>query len=152
MERTSAIECTLQPGPIEPLPRSRTRDGNVGAEVVFLGRTRPDQHPEYGELLALDYEAHDTLAINVMREICKELVEEFGLQSISLKHSVNQVPVGLASVELVISAPHRAEALAACAAGIDRLKERVPIWKRECWKGGRSWSKQTEALPHGEDS
>lgn len=146
---TPAINCTLEPGPIEPsTTRPAQLEKGTGAQVVFLGRTRPERHPEFGELEALDYEAHETLALRSMREICAELIEEFGLLSISLTHSVHRVVVGEVSIELQVSAPHRAEAFSACAAGIDRLKERVPIWKRECWQHGETWSQQSQMFHH----
>ena len=137
-QRDSNIHCTLESGPITPSPADRCEP--AGAQVIFIGRTRPEFHPEFGGLVALEYEAHESLALNSMRDLCRELHSEFALLSISLKHAVDRVAVGEASIELQVTAPHRAQAIAACAAGIDRLKQRVPIWKRECWKNGSTWS------------
>ena len=136
----SPIHCDLIPSPIEP---RNTLPGSVGADVIFLGRTRPEEHPEFGRLTALEYEAHETMAPRIMREICDELLSEFGLTHISMVHATGRVAIGEASVRLHISAEHRAEAFAAVAAGMDRLKARVPIWKCERWEDGRSWSRGT---------
>ena len=54
-------------------------------------------------------------------------------------HRLGSLEVGETSVAIAVAAPHRREALAACAAGIDRLKLRVPVWKKEFFEGGSVW-------------
>jgi len=137
-DRATPIHCALIAGPIED--RDAAQDHPIGADVVFLGRTRPEEHETHGPLLALEYEAHEAIAPRIMREICEELLEEFGLAHVSMVHATGRIALGEASLRLRVCAPHRAEAIAAVAAGIDRLKTRVPIWKCECWQGGRTWS------------
>jgi len=112
----------------------------AGGESVFLGRTRPETHPDHGPLIALDYECHGPLARRVLETIAAEAAERHGCRLLRILHAVGPVPVGAASVLVQAAAPHRAEAFAACREGIDRLKREAPIWKRETWADGTSWA------------
>src|SRR5207248_9102369 len=94
-------------------------------------RVRTDVH--------LDYEAYEGMAERVMADIARELEERYDLCSVAVHHRTGRVTIGETSVVIAVSAPHRADALAACRDAIDRLKERVPLWKKEVYEGGEEW-------------
>jgi molybdopterin synthase catalytic subunit len=79
------------------------------------------------------------MAEREMEAIAAELRERYHLCSIAIHHRIGQVAIGERSVAIAVSAPHRADALAACKDAIDTLKERVPLWKKEVYEGGEEW-------------
>ena len=112
-------------------------DEHAGAIATFTGTTR--LHSRGRTVLHLDYEAYPGMAERVMEEIATALREKYELCAIAITHRVGRVAIGETSVAIAVSAPHRREALAACAEAIDELKERVPLWKKEVYEGGEEW-------------
>jgi molybdopterin synthase catalytic subunit len=133
---TERIRIELHQAPIE-LP-VRAASSTDGAACTFRGTTRAEMHAEYGALEALDYEVHEAMAMAQLRSLAAEVVEEFGLGSLYIIHATGRVPVGQASVLIEATGGHRDEAFLGCRAAIDRLKQRVPIFKIECWARGTS--------------
>jgi molybdopterin synthase catalytic subunit len=74
-----------------------------------------------------------------MRQIARDLETRYDLCGVAIHHRVGRLEVGEASVAIAVSAPHRQDALAACKDAIDRLKETVPLWKKEVYEGGEEW-------------
>lgn len=138
------IHVALEDGPLSR--RDVEGPTSAGGECVFLGRTRPEEHPTHGVLEALDFEAHPSLATASLEQIADELVRRHDLEGLSIRHSRGRVPVGETCVEIIASAGHRDAAFLACRAAIDRLKKETPIWKRECWADGRTWSPSTSSI------
>jgi molybdopterin synthase catalytic subunit len=124
--------------PLDPLPlvESVHRDRS-GALVLFIGLVR-DQD-EGRAVRYLEYEAYGAMAVKEMTRIGEEVRSRWDSTEIAIRHRVGRLKVGEASVIIAVSAPHREDAFAACHYAIDRLKEIVPIWKREVWDGGESW-------------
>jgi molybdopterin synthase catalytic subunit len=79
----------------------------------------------------LHYEAWDDLAAGRLEEIAREMRDRWPLSRVAILHRTGDIAIGEASVVVACSAPHRAEAFEACRHGIERLKEDVPIWKKE---------------------
>jgi molybdopterin synthase catalytic subunit len=79
------------------------------------------------------------MALKEMRDLAAQAKRRWGLCKIAMAHRTGVVPVGEASVAIAVSAGHRREAFAACHWLIDRLKEIVPIWKKEHYRGGEIW-------------
>jgi molybdopterin synthase catalytic subunit len=104
-------------------------DPGAGGTCVFLGTVR--ERSDAGEVTGLHYEAWDDLAIERLAEIATEMRERWPLRRVAILHRTGDLAVGEASVIVACSAPHRAEAFDACRHGIERLKEDVPIWKKE---------------------
>jgi molybdopterin synthase catalytic subunit/molybdopterin converting factor small subunit len=125
----------------EPLSLDRVvdevRDERAGAIATFTGTTRVESRGR--SVVHLDYEAYEGMAEGVMQEIAEELLERYDLCAIAIHHRVGRVGIGDTSVVIAVSAPHRADALAACKDAIDTLKERVPLWKKEVYEGGEEW-------------
>jgi len=125
----------------EPLSLDRVvdevRDNRAGAIATFTGTTRNrsrDRDVQY-----LDYEAYEGMAEGLMTEIAAELTERYEICGIAIHHRIGRVQIGETSVVIAVSAPHRADALAACKDAIDELKQRVPLWKKEVYAGGEEW-------------
>jgi molybdopterin synthase catalytic subunit len=74
-----------------------------------------------------------------MAEIAGELEGRYDLCKVAISHRLGHVEVGETSVAIAVSAPHRQDALAACADAIEALKSRVPLWKKELYVGGEEW-------------
>jgi molybdopterin synthase catalytic subunit len=133
--------------PIEPFPPP------AGAESVFLGRTREERHADHGDLQRLEYEAYAAMAERVLREIAREALERFRCRAVRVHHAIGDVPPGEASVLVQVVTAHRSEAFDACRFLIDELKKRAPIWKREQWADGTTWSTgQPVAAPETESA
>jgi molybdopterin synthase catalytic subunit len=90
-------------------------------------------------VIALEYEAYEEMAEDVMAQIAAEAEERYDLCKVAITHRLGRVEVGETSVAIAVSAPHRHDALAACRDVIDTLKERVPLWKKELYEGGEEW-------------
>jgi molybdopterin synthase catalytic subunit len=109
-------------------------DPGAGGTAVFIGTVR--DHSEAGDVTGLSYEAWDDLATERLGAICGEMLERWPLRKVAIVHRTGDLVVGEASVVVAASAPHRGDAFDACRHGIERLKEDVPIWKKESLVSG----------------
>ena len=112
-------------------------DERAGAIATFLGTVRSQSRGR--DVIALEYEAYEEMAEEVMAEIAEELRSRYDLCKVAISHRLGRVEVGETSVAIAVSAPHRQDALAACADAIEALKSRVPLWKKELYVGGEEW-------------
>jgi MoaE-MoaD fusion protein len=112
-------------------------DERAGAIATFLGTVRAQSRGR--EVTALEYEAYEEMAEDVMAEIAADVTERYDLCKVAITHRLGRVEVGETSVAIAVSAPHRQDALAACADVIEALKARVPLWKKELYEGGEEW-------------
>ncbi len=122
-----------------------------GAFVGFLGRTRstpgtpaPGQEVEAARhagrsVEALDYEAHEMMALRVLEAIATEVADRFGVERLAIVHRTGDVPLGEPSIAVAAAAPHRDAAFAAARYAIDETKARAPIWKAERFTDGHVW-------------
>jgi molybdopterin converting factor subunit 1 len=110
----------------------------AGGVALFVGVVR--DHADGKPVSRLDYEAHPTLASQELGAIAREVCAEVEGARVAIQHRVGQLAVGELAVVVAASAPHRAEAFAACREAIERVKQRVPIWKKE-WApdGSANW-------------
>ncbi len=111
-------------------------DPAAGGICVFLGTVR--DHSAAGSVTGLRYEAWEELAEKRLEEIAGEMFEKWPARKVALLHRTGDLAVGEVSVVVAASAPHRAEAFEACRHGIERLKEDVPIWKKEVLASGEA--------------
>ena len=112
-------------------------DPAAGAVVTFLGTTR--NHNDGRRVTQLEYEAYPEMAITELRKIGDAAKARWPIHAIAIVHRIGVVPIGEASVAIAVSAGHRRAAFEACHWAIDRLKEVVPIWKKEHFDGGEVW-------------
>lgn len=109
----------------------------MGGVVTFTGMVRRDSH---GAVIDhLEYEAYGAMAVQEMTRLCTEIEAEIPGVRLAVEHRVGRLEVGEIAVVIAAAAPHRAEAFIACRAMIDRLKQRVPIWKKEVGEDGAEW-------------
>jgi len=118
---------------------------SAGAICTFTGVVRDSSRGR--SVTHLDYEAYAEMATAQMRKIGDEIAERWPEARVAMAHRTGRLEIGEASVVVVVSCPHRAEAIAACKWGIDRLKESVPIWKKEHAADGTYWIEGDEAKP-----
>jgi MoaE-MoaD fusion protein len=112
-------------------------DERAGAIATFLGTVR--SHSRGRDVIALEYEAYEEMAAEVMAGIADEVQARYDLCKVAMSHRLGRVEVGETSVAIAVSAPHRQDALAACADAIEALKSQVPLWKKELYVGGEEW-------------
>ena len=112
------------------------RRPDCGGVVLFLGTVRDLTGEKV--TVALDYEAYPAMAEKKMAEIEADTRSRWPVGEIAMVHRLGHLDVGDISVAIAVSCPHRAQAFEACRHAIDRLKELVPIWKKENWSDGKT--------------
>jgi molybdopterin synthase catalytic subunit len=113
------------------------RDPGCGAVITFTGEVRDTARGQ--DVTALDYEAYAEAAERMMATIADEIEQEFGVDRIAIIHRTGLLAPGEASVVISIASPHRDGAFKAARHAIERLKQIVPIWKKEHYADGATW-------------
>ncbi len=108
-----------------------------GAVVTFVGIVRDNSHGR--KVRFLEYEAYKEMAEKKLLEIGDEIRQRWGLEEIAIRHRVGRLNIGDAAVVIAVASPHRKDAFVACEYAIDRLKQIVPIWKKEYFEDGEVW-------------
>src|SRR6266436_7196764 len=117
----------------------------AGAICTFTGVVRDNSRGR--SVTHLEYEAYAEMATAEMRRIAGEIAERWPEARVAMAHRTGRLEIGEASVVVSVSCPHRAEAIDACRWGIDRLKESVPIWKKEHADDGTYWIEGDDSKP-----
>ena len=137
----------------EPLDPARllsaVSDPSCGGIVVFVGEVRAED--EGRPVRALTYDAYAGLARTQIEAVAGEAAGHWPAARIAVEHRTGRLVVGDASVAIAVACPHRAEAFACARFVIDRLKEAVPIWKREEGEAGERWLAGYEYRPTAPD-
>jgi molybdopterin synthase catalytic subunit len=110
---------------------------DCGGVAIFLGTVRSPN--EGRRIRKIDYQAHRPLAEAELERIGRDVRRRWPGARLYAAHRVGSLRPGQVSVICAAAAPHRAEAFAACRALIERLKKRLPVWKREFGQGGARW-------------
>jgi molybdopterin synthase catalytic subunit len=108
-----------------------------GAYVLFEGVVR--DHHEGRAVESIFYDAYRPMAEKEIDLIVRDVQSQFPDVALAVVHRLGQLIVGDASIAIVAASPHRAEAFGACRMMIDRIKETVPIWKKERGPDGEEW-------------
>lgn len=109
----------------------------AGAVSLFVGVVRDTN---LGRAVDhLEYDAYPAMATKKMRAIAAEIGTKWEVTAVAMHHRTGRLEIGEASVVIAVASPHRREAIEACHYGIDRLKQVVPIWKKEVWSDGEHW-------------
>jgi molybdopterin converting factor subunit 1 len=108
---------------------------DAGAVVVFVGTVRGEE----GRVERIEYSAYQEMAERRFREVAEEAASKWGLFGVAILHGVGDLPAGDRTVVVACSAPHRGEAFEACRYGIDEVKRRATVWKKEVGLGGSRW-------------
>ena len=110
----------------------------AGAVALFYGVVR--NHSEGRDVERLEYEAYEPMALRKLREVAEETKSRFpAVSEVGAWHRVGTLEIGETSLLVAVSSPHRQDAFEACHWAVDRIKEVVPVWKKEHWRGGSAW-------------
>jgi molybdopterin synthase catalytic subunit len=127
--RISVTNEDIEIGPMIEAAKQRTS----GAIVTFLGVVRDDG------IESMELFAYDEVAVHDMTEIRDAAVRQFNLQRVDIVHRIGHLRVGENILLIVVAAGHRKEAFQGCEYILERIKERVPIWKKEYLADGHRW-------------
>jgi molybdopterin synthase catalytic subunit len=125
--------------------RSLVAADSDGAICLFLGVVR--NHNDGHEVTALEYDAYVEMAEKQLAAVADETREHFDIDRVALHHRIGRLEVGEVSLLAAVSSAHRREAFEACHWAVDRLKERVPIWKKEFGPDGATWLEGNAVSP-----
>jgi len=112
-------------------------DQSSGASVLFTGTVR--DHNEQDKVSKLHYEVYQEMAEKILQEIENEVHAKWKINKFIAIHRTGTLKVGEVSVAVAVSSEHRKEAFEACKFGIDSIKEKAPIWKKEFSESGTEW-------------
>ena len=132
----SPVRLTAEPIDLSAVA-AEVADERAGAIATFSGTTRVESRGR--SVRHLDYEAYAEMAEEVMADLVETLKGKYDLCDVAIVHRTGRVGIGETSVAIAVSAPHRGDALAACAEAIDTLKQTVPLWKKEATRSGEEW-------------
>lgn len=121
-------------------------DHGDGAVVTFVGKVRSDNAGR--RVVHLEYEAYAPLAVKALKLIVSEAGEKWPSVKLAMRHRIGRLLPGEPSVMIAAGSPHRGEAFGACRYAIERIKQVVPIWKREVFDGGEVWIEGAVADPN----
>lgn len=107
-----------------------------GAVVTFDGIVRDNFDGR--AVRYLEYEAYAAMAEKKMAEIAEEMRNKFAVGDVAMVHRIGRLEIGESSILIAVAAPHRRPAFEACAYAMDRVKEEVPVWKKEFFTDGES--------------
>jgi len=108
-----------------------------GAIATFHGIVRK---PSRGrEVLYLEYSAYKSMSQKVLEQIGDEIYARFEVDKVLIIHRTGRLEIGETSIFIAVAAPHRKAALEGCSYAIERIKQILPVWKKEVWDGGEKW-------------
>jgi len=108
-----------------------------GAHEIFLGQVRADRIDDH-TVIAIEYSAFKEMVEEQLKKITTQILEQFPITAIHIRHSLGMVPVGNISLFVLVSAPHRKAAFDATHLLVDRLKAELPIWGKEIFDNQQS--------------
>ena len=130
------FEITAEP--LDPAPLvAAIRADEAGAVALFYGVVRNENIGR--RVLYLEYDAYPEMAIKKMREVADEVRAKFPVTGIGILHRTGRLEIGETSLLVAVSSGHRKEAFEACHFAVDRIKQVVPVWKKEVFEGGEEW-------------
>lgn len=127
---------------LSKLAKEVVEDRN-GAAIIFNGITR--DHTDGRKVLFLEYEAYLPMAESKLEEIAKEMCSKWDVKVV-IAHRLGRVNIGESSLIVAVGSPHRESAYLASQYSVDRIKQVVPIWKKEHFEGGEVWIGDAEGF------
>ncbi len=116
----------------------KKKSDEIGAIIIFIGIVR-GKSQEGEQVLRLEYEAHETLAIKVLKNLVKEVISKHNIIDGIAEHRIGQVKVGEDIMYILVASKHRKEGFKALEELVDRIKREVPIWKKEVTEKRSYW-------------
>lgn len=140
------FEIVKEPISIEEITNKVIRR-EAGAVTTFVGTVREFT---YGKrTLSLEYQAYEKMAVKMLAQIGREINEKWENSQVAISHRIGRLEISEIAVVIAVSTPHRKDAYEANEYAIERIKQIVPIWKKELWENGESWiGDQLEKTPY----
>ena len=138
-----SIEITHEPLDPDAIT-ARVRKPSNGAVLTFLGTTRAQTGDR--AVLHLEYEAYEPMARDKLSEIVSEMRDRWDVDDVAISHRLGRLEIEDISLVVAVASPHRKDAFEATLYSVDRIKEIVPIWKKEYFEGGEVWIESPESL------
>lgn len=136
--RPAPAPVALTHDPIDPSPLLAAAPGSGdGAVASFVGVVRDNQDGRVVRFL--EYEVYEPMAVATLDGLAADAIKRFNVSRVLIRHRLGRLEVGDVSVAIAVAAPHRQEALEACAWLIDTLKAEAPIFKKEHYQDGEAW-------------
>lgn len=127
----------------------KVKSRNAGAITVFIGTVR--ELTKGKKTLSLEYQAYETMAVKKLAQIGDEIKQKWPEAIVAITHRVGRLEISDIAVVIAVSSPHRKVAYEANEYAIERIKQIVPIWKKEFWEDGTMWiGDQLENTPYEE--
>lgn len=133
MELFSVVDTPIVTDDVIQKVQSR----NAGAITVFIGTVREMTNGK--RTLWLEYDAYVPMAVKNLAKIGEEIVGKWPNTKVAITHRIGRLEISDAAVVIAVSSPHRQAAYEANEYAIERIKEIVPIWKKEYWEDGTKW-------------
>lgn len=132
----SLFEIVKDPISIEKITNKVIRN-EAGAITTFVGTVREFT---YGKrTLSLEYQAYEKMAVKMLEQIGNEIKDKWYGAKVAISHRIGKLEISEIAVVIAVSTPHRKDAYEANEYAIERIKQIVPIWKKEIWEDGESW-------------
>ncbi|HLS60771.1 MAG TPA: molybdenum cofactor biosynthesis protein MoaE [Virgibacillus sp.] len=126
---------------------NKVKRREAGANALFIGTVR--EWTEGRKTLHLKYEAYVPMAVKMLEEIGKEIQAEWTQSKVAITHRIGHLDITDAAVVIAVSTPHRKASYEANEYAIERIKQIVPIWKKEHYEDGETWiGDQLENVPY----
>ncbi|MCI0763723.1 molybdenum cofactor biosynthesis protein MoaE [Bacillus sp. TL12] len=123
----------------------------AGAITLFIGTVR--EFTKGKKTLSLEYQAYETMAVKMLSQIGKEIEKKWPDTQVAITHRIGKLKITDIAVVIAVSSPHRKVAYQANEYAIERIKQIVPIWKKEFWEDGTMWigdQLETTKYPEGQ--
>lgn len=133
---TQLYEIVEDPIDLESIVKKVERR-EAGAITTFLGVVREWTHGR--RTLYLEYQAYIPMAVKMLRRIGEEIEEKWPGTKVAITHRIGRLEISEVAVAIAVSSPHRKAAYEANEHAIERIKQIVPIWKKEHWEDGETW-------------
>ena len=138
------FEITAAPISVDEVSR-RVSSPAVGAVVSFAGIVRGTNAGR--QVRYLEYETYPEMAETTLAQIAEEIEARWPVEQVAIVHRVGRLEIGETSVIIAVASGHRQGAFEAAHYAIDRIKEIVPVWKKEYFEGGEIWIEGPEKPP-----
>jgi len=96
-------------------------------------------HSRGKEIIRLEYDAYPEMAVKMIQKVVDEAKEKWDVRKAAVAHRTGVLAIGEIAVAIAVATPHRQDGFEACKYIIDRLKQVVPIWKKEVAFDGETW-------------
>ncbi|WP_449539448.1 molybdenum cofactor biosynthesis protein MoaE [Ferdinandcohnia sp. Marseille-Q9671] len=150
MKNIDLFTISKEPIQIEEVTNKVIRR-EAGAVTTFIGTVR--EFTKGKRTLHLEYEAYIPMAEKKLAQIGEEINEKWANAKVAITHRIGRLDISEVAVVIAVSTPHRKDAYEANEYAIERIKQIVPIWKKEHWEDGEMWvgdQLETKQYPSGQ--